>query len=41
MHIVRRVTVPAAKVTVADADRLFGALAKIVDGRRLRDTCVE
>ena len=41
MDIVVRVAVPAAKVTVADADRLFGALAKIVDGRRSRDACVE
>ena len=41
MDIVVRVTVPAAKVAVADADRLFGALAKTVAGRRLRDSCVE
>lgn len=41
MDIVVRVAVPAAKVTVADADRLFGALAQIVDRRRQsRDACV-
>ena len=34
MDIVVRVAVPAAQVTVADADRLFGALAEIVDRRR-------
>ena len=37
MDIVVRVAVPAAQVTVGDADRLFGALAEIVDRRRLRD----
>lgn len=42
MDIVVRVAVPAAEVTVGDADRLFGALAEIVDRRRrLRDSCVE
>ena len=41
MDIVVRVAVPTAQVTVADADRLFGALAEIVDGRRLRDSRVE
>ncbi|MDE0443984.1 MAG: ribonuclease P protein component [Gammaproteobacteria bacterium] len=37
MDIVVRVAVPAAQVTIADADRLFGALTEIVDRRRLRD----
>ena len=37
MDIVVRVTVPAARVTLADADRLFGALAEIVARRRLRE----
>lgn len=42
MDIVVRVAVPAAKVTLGDADRLFGALVEIVDRRRrLRDSCVE
>ena len=34
MDIVVRVAVPAAEVTVADADRLFGALVEIVEWRR-------
>ncbi|MDE0659115.1 MAG: ribonuclease P protein component [Gammaproteobacteria bacterium] len=34
MDIVVRVAVPAAAITVADADRLFRALAEIVDRRR-------
>ena len=38
MDIVVRVAVPATQVTVTDADRLFGALAEIVDQRRSRDT---
>ena len=38
MDIVVRVAAPAAIVTIADADRLFGALAEIVERRRrLRD----
>lgn len=36
MDIVVRVTVPATEVTMADADRLFSALAEIVDRRRSR-----
>lgn len=34
MDIVVRVTVPAARVTVADADKLFVTLADIVERRR-------
>lgn len=40
MDIVVRVAVPAAKVTLADADRLFGALVEIVDRRLARDSRV-
>ena len=36
MDIVVRVAVPAATVTIADADRLFEALAEIVARRRTR-----